>query len=260
MKPVITIIIGWTLIAFAGAGFVGWRMHVIRRRIVAHVSIVHDRSASHPGCTGVQGIAERALRDDASPGSLLTVLATGDESTANEPLRVGQYANPKTRKVADGGGADARRKQEVAQSVKRACEELAVAMVSPIFQSAKQAIEGMRQEGCGGDSRCMLWVDTDGEENAVPAIRRALQHPERAPQDLPAPLANEGIAVTFCGLALTEGRIKDPSGREVRRAARRSPAYDDNLRRTWVRLFAKPELVSFEPYCPAPSTQLRDGR
>jgi len=59
--------------------------------------------------------------------------------------------------------------------------------------------------------------------------------------------------VTFCGYAATAGRIIDPSGREVRKFATRNPAREDRMQRIWRSVFASPERVKFEPYCPKPS-------
>lgn len=67
------------------------------------------------------------------------------------------------------------------------------------------------------------------------------------------PLDNEGIMVTFCGFAETVGLFVDPSGREIRRTVARDPHRDDRLQAVWRALFTRPELVSFQPYCPEPS-------
>ena len=86
----------------------------------------------------------------------------------------------------------------------------------------------------------------DLEENAVSAIKTILENPESKRQALPVPLDNEGIRVTFCGLAVTAGHIIGPSGNEIRKARPRNPGHDDNLRRILAVLFTKPDLVTFD--------------
>jgi hypothetical protein len=59
--------------------------------------------------------------------------------------------------------------------------------------------------------------------------------------------------VTFCGFAQTRGRSVVSSSREIRAVAPRDPHRDDRLQAVWRALFTRPELVSFEPYCPEPT-------
>ena len=66
---------------------------------------------------------------------------------------------------------------------------------------------------------------------------------------LPTGLDNEGVEVSFCGLAITAGRIVNPSGREILKSPLRDSGHDDRLRQVWRSLFTRPELVKFEPYC-----------
>jgi hypothetical protein len=56
----------------------------------------------------------------------------------------------------------------------------------------------------------------------------------------------------FCGLAVTSGRLADPSGREIRKGSLRNQGREDRLRDVWLSLFSEPGLVKFEPYCPKP--------
>jgi hypothetical protein len=239
-------------------GFIGWRVHNVRSRAVSHVGIVEDLSASHPGgCSSVQGIAKQLLdRHAVSPGSWLTVLTIGDESTANEPKLLARYPIPVNRRIMEGPKTSLRRQQEILGDLKLRCGQFHPTMVSPVFQGVTQGVAELRRLGCEVGSDCELWIDSDLEENAVTAIRSILEHPERNRRGLPAPLDNQGIRVSFCGLAVTAGRILGP-GREIREAHPRNPSYDDNLRRTWAGLFTRPELVTFDPYCPesGPSAQ-----
>ena len=233
--------------------FVCWRVHEMHNRAVSHVGIVEDPSASHPGgCPSVLGITEQVLeRHAVAPGSWLTILAVGDESSANEPKLLVRYPIPTNRRIMEGPKTSLRQQQDLLGDLKLRCGQLRPTMISPIFQAVKQGIAELRRLGCGSGSDCKLWIDSDLEENAITAIKATLEHPKSKAQSLPAPLDNDGIRVAFCGLAVTAGRIIGPSGREIRKAPR-NPKRDDNLRSTWTSLFTKPESVTFDPYCPEP--------
>jgi len=243
-----------TLAGFASVGFVAWRVHDMHHRIICNIGIVADPSASHPGgCSSLQGIAEEILGGHPMPaGSWLAVLAIGEESTSNEPRLLARYPIPVNRRIMEGPTTSLKRKQQILDDLKLRCGELHPTMVSPIFQGVSQGLAELRGLGCANDSDCKLWVDSDLEENTVSTIKTVLEHPDSKRLGLPTRLENEGIHVAFCGLAVTAGRIIGPSGREVRKARPRDPSHDDNLRRTWAALFTKPELVTFDPYCPGP--------
>ncbi len=249
----VNVLIGITagLVVFA---VTAWRVHAMHARPLSHVSIIEDLSGSHPGgCSSVLGIAEQIFDKHAVlPGSSLTVLAVGDESTANEPRLLARYPIPVTRRIIEGAGAAIKQQQEILDDLKPRCGKLQPTMVSPIFQGVKQAVAELRSLGCRNGSDCKLWIDSDLEENAITAIQAILTDPKSKRQPLPASLANDGIHIAFCGWALTAGRIIDPSGREIRTVRPRDPNHDDNLRRTWAKLFTNPELLTFDPYCPEP--------
>jgi hypothetical protein len=249
----LNVLIG-TLVGALSFGFIAWRVNK-HSRAVFHAGIVADLSASHPGgCHTVQGIAEQVLDwHPVSPGTSLIVLALGDASTANEPRLLGRYLIPANRTIMEGRNAGSRRRQGILDDLKRRCEELHPTMISPIFQSVKQAVVQLRRLGCGNGSDCKLWIDSDLEENVVPAIKAILDHPGSKRLTLPVRLDNEGIHVAFCGLAVTTGLILDPLGHEIRKGRSHQPGYDDNLRRTWAALFTNPESVTFDPYCPEAS-------
>jgi hypothetical protein len=238
----------------ACAGFVGWRVHAVRTQAAPHVEIVEDPSLSHAeGCEAMLGLAEQALRaEGVSSRSTLTVLVLGNEATANEPWRLGRYAIPTTRKALEGRAANLRRQQDVLRDIWSKCQTVRRTTISPIFLGVKQAIADLRAQGCTGTSRCRLLVDSDLEENAETSIEKSLNSPRGGTRILPSPINNEGIEVDFCGLAVTAGRIVDPSGRETRKASPRNSSREDRLRQVWRTLFTRPEAVRFEPYCPTP--------
>ena len=252
MKPPLVILISACL---ASVSFVGWRVHAMRNHTVNHFELVQDPSLSFTGgCASVVGAAEEVLRDPgASAGSTLTVLALGDQSTANEPRRLATYAIPTSYKVIDGKRAAVEREDRLLHDLRTRCESVRPTLVSPIYLGVKQAVADLQAEGCKEGAHCGLLASTDLEENGVRAIEERINRGGARRGPLPARLDNSGITVTFCGFAETAGRLVGPSGREVHSAAARDPHRDDRLRAVWESLFARPELVRFAPYCPAPS-------
>jgi hypothetical protein len=155
--------------------------------------------------------------------------------------------------VIEGRDAAVEREERLLQDLRTRCESVRPTLVSPIYLGTKQAIADLQAEGCKEGARCGLWVSTDLEENGVRAIEERINRGGAARHPLPARLDNSGIAVTFCGFAQTAGRLVGPSGREIRSTVARDPHRDDRLQAVWQSLFARPELVRFEPYCPEPS-------
>lgn len=236
------------------AGFVGWRVHVLANQTIPQFELVVDPSLSHPeGCDSLAGLAEKSFQTDgASKDSSLVVLVLGDVSTANEPWQLGRYSFPVTNKVIEGKTANTRRKADLLSDIQRKCESIHRTSISPIFLGVKQAVADLRTRGCKAGSRCQLFVDSDLEENAEHSIKDALNSTRQTKAVLPTRLDNEGVEVSFCGLAVTAGRIVNPSGREILNNSLRDPGRDDRLRQVWRSLFTQPDLVNFEPYCPQP--------
>src|SRR5205814_443250 len=107
--------------------------------------------------------------------------------------------------------------------------------------------------------RCLLYVASDGEENGEASIKNRIDNIRDEKHRLPNQLDNDGIEIVFCGIAATAGHIVDPSGREIRKIPPRDPGREDRLRQTWLSLFTRPNLVRFEPYCPAPTRMPKAG-
>jgi len=239
----------------ASVSFVGWRMRAMRNHTVNHFELVQDPSRSFTGgCTSIVGAAGAVLRDpDASADSTLTVLALGDRSTANEPRRLATYIIPTARQVIEGRRAAVERKERILQDLRVRCESVRPTLVSPVYLGVKQAVADLRAEGCREGAHCGLWVSTDLEENVVRTIEDRINRTGDQRDPLPARLDNSGVTVTFCGFAQTAGRLVGPFGREIRSVVARDPHRDDRLQAAWQSLFARPELVRFQPYCPEPS-------
>jgi len=236
------------------AGFVGWRVHVHANQAPTHFEIVMDPSLSHPGsCEPLLGLAERSLQaDGVSHDSTLTVLVLGDAATADEPWQLGTYSIPVMRKVLEGKSGNLRRQDELLSDIRQKCEAIRRTNISPIFLGVKQAVADLRAHGCNETSHCRLLVDSDLEENVETSVKQGLNRARKTKLAMPAPLDNQGIEVSFCGIAVTAGRIVNPSGREILGALPRDPGHDDRMRQVWRSLFIDPAEVNFEPFCPKP--------
>ena len=211
-----------------------------------------DPSASHGnGCESPIGLAEKILgTNGATAGSTMTVLILGDQSTANEPWRMGAYSVPTVRKVLEGRSARTRQQHEVLWDISAKCESLHRTTISPIFLGVTQAIADLRARGCKATSHCGLFVDTDLEENIEPSITKRLnKNSGRQRGSLPH-VDNTGIEVLFCGVAVTDGRIHDVAAKGTRKFVARDSDRVNLLQEVWRSLFEQPAIVRFEPYCP----------
>jgi hypothetical protein len=234
--------------------FVGWRVHVHANYSAPQFTTVLDPSFSHPaGCDSLLGLADQVLHaNNISRDSTLSVLVLGDPSTANEPWQLGRYSIPVTRKVLEDKTSNQQRLDEMLSDIRHKCSAISRTNISPIFLGVKTAVADLHAHGCKETSHCQVFVDTDLEENVEASIREGLNQTRNIKLVLPAPIDNYGIEVSFCGFAVTNGRIATLSGRETRRALPLAPDHDDRLRQVWRSLFTNPEAVSFEPYCPKP--------
>lgn len=252
MKNPVVILIAASM---ASVSFIGWRVHAAKNHPVNYFEVVEDPSRSFTGgCTSIVGTAEEVFRNPGvSADSTLTVLALGDQSTADEPRRLAEYTVPTTRKVIEGRRAGVEREERLLQNLWARCESVRPTLVSPIYLGIKQAVADLRADGCKAGSHCGLWVSTDLEENGDAAIEERINRARKVRNPVPRPLDNSGITVTFCGYAQTAGWLVRPSGREIGKAILRDPHRDDRLQAVWRSLFAEPDFVRFEPYCPEPA-------
>lgn len=239
------------LFCVASVSFVAWRVYAVRNRETPHFEIVKDPSASHGGgCESLVGLAGHALEANAAaPGSTLTVLVIGDQSTAGEPWRMGTYAVPRVRKVLEGRSTKFRQQQEILQDISGKCQALRHTTVSPIFLGVTRAVADLHARGCKATSHCQLFVDTDLEENVEPAVRKALGKNDGSKHTSVSPLDNNGIGVVFCGVAVTDGRVHDSAEKGTRKFVTRDSSHMQRMQEVWRSLFAEPDDVRFEPYC-----------
>lgn len=238
-------------LAIGFLSFVGWRV-IASRRPVPHFGIVVDRSRSHQDvCMSVQGIVSNLLHSpDIMHGSTLTVLATGNVETADEPVRIMEGLLPVSQKAIQSDKAKKHKEQGYLNEVLENCQHAAGTSRSPIFIAIKQEILDLQAKGCGHGAHCELEVDTDGEENVEKAIQHRIEGVAGNNAGVPRLLDNTGIAVDFCGVAVTRGKTFDAKGHELHQVIRRDAKREDRIRSTWTSAFTAPGLVTFAPYCP----------
>jgi hypothetical protein len=242
------------LAVVAGSGLiaaVAWHHQRVEIRGVVHGTIVRDQSRSRrPGCESTAALERRAFTEPGiGPGSTVTVTVTGDASTALEPQLLSSVTVPFSRKVFERRDAATEQQTQLIREAQLQCEKLPRAAISPIYLAVKRAVEHLRGLGCRPNTAgCFVEVETDGEENADPQIRLALNGGK--PRSLPAPIDNSGIKVTMCGTAETLGSATDGRGRTHQMTPIRDEQRVERLRDVWLQLFTNRDLVVLEPYCP----------
>jgi len=219
-----------------------------------HAVIARDRSdsvLSDCGCTGA--LMKKALDNpNIGRGSTVTVIAGGDESTADEPMLVGNFDAPTTRRVIEGRDATRRKEEALLADLKTKCEALPVTKRSPIALLIRRGLERLRQAGCNSAaSGCAVWVQTDAEETAELQLKRLLDGklPNKHGTAMPL-IDNHGIDVVFYGLSQTVGEREMADGRRHRFTRERDNRRAERISDSWLSYFTDPGRVRFEPFCP----------
>lgn len=241
-----------TLIVFCAVTTFGyWRYKASHdARPIAQIAIMRDASDSIPSdCDQVVGLTERALSmPDVGPGTSITLMRSGDDTTANEPQLLGKFQVPEIRRVIEGQRLAARQRAELITNLKTRCEEIKHTQASPIFQSVQRGVEYLRSTGSSTAPR-YLFLQTDGEETVNLQIKKALDQKLATKSKLPRPVSNNGIQIVFCGLAETVGTATSTGNKVRRMTKQRDPERNARMQEVWLTLFTNPELVTFEPYC-----------
>src|SRR5215212_502324 len=143
-----------------------WRYEVAGTSRPAHAVIIRDRSDSVlSGCDCTVALVRRALAGPhIQAGSTIAVTITGDQSTANEPSLLSSVEVPITRQVLEGRNAADRQREKLVEDIKMRCEKIAQTKVSPILAAIREAVEHLRSKGCGPDSHCFVYAQSDLEE------------------------------------------------------------------------------------------------
>lgn len=230
------------------------------KETASNAGFVHDRSDSNTsGCAAFGGLVGESLRSgQVGRFSTIIALATGDRRSNDEPIELARVSHVRRTSVKDGRDSAERRDAALISELVNRCEEAGNTDRSPIYLAIRRALEELRALGCREENHCVLYVQSDLEENAEPGLRKALLGGKAI--SLPSKLDNQGIRVRICGLAETlgpvDGNRRSPGRRKVRGAKRA-----DLVVEVWRSLFTSSELVSFEPLCPrAPGPAGSDTR
>ena len=231
-----------------GVGF--WRYSVAGKSRPAHSVIIRDRSDSVlNGCDCTQALSRRAFSDPRNgAGSTVTVTVTGDATTASEPKMIASTEVPTTRQVLEGREASVQQKKKMLDDIKIACESIPQTKVSPILIAVKRGIEHLRSRGCGPDSECTMYVQTDLEETGDPQLSAALKSVSNK-QVLASLINNEGIKIVISGTAETASISAGANGRTQHLTRPRNLERIEHLQSVWKSLFSNPDGVTFEPHC-----------
>lgn len=219
-----------------------------------HAVIARDRSdsvLSDCGCT--EALLKKALAaPNMTKASTVTVVASGDESTADEPVLVGSFNVPTTRRVIEGRDATHRKQETLLADLKTKCEALPVTKRSPIVLLIRRGVERLRQLGCNSATPgCAVWVQTDGEETAEAQLKQLLDgsRPNRQGGAMPM-IDNTGIDIVFYGLSQTVGEREMADGRRRQFTHERDSRRAERIGNGWLSVFTDPGRVRFEPFCP----------
>jgi hypothetical protein len=245
-----------TLPMLAGAGALAAGVYHYKTSTMirpANAVIARDRSYSMLGdCNGTEALFMKAINDSKmGRGSNVTVIASGDEKTADEPVLIGTYNVPTTRSVIEGRNATSRKQQALLEDLKTKCELLPMTKRSPIVLLIRRGIERVRQMGCSLTAACIVYVQTDGEETAETQVKQLFDSIHPSKQGVASPLIdNQGIDLVFFGLSQTVGETETAAGRRHRVTHVRDFGRAERLHDGWLSVFSDPKRVRFEPFCP----------
>jgi hypothetical protein len=212
---------------------------------------ISDSVRRNCGCALFQ--VRRKFNDPKMAHGTVTVIASGDQPSADEPTLVAVYDVPFTRRVVEGPKATLRKQESLLADLKMKCESLPTSKRSPIGLLVRRGLERLQQGGCGPRlPGCELIVQTDAEETADPAIRKLLNGETPKKGRGSAPLFNNtGVVVTFVALSETVGEKQGLDGQRQHHLTRerdlRSVQRNQDV---WRSLFTDPDRVHFEPFCP----------
>ena len=232
------------------AGLFLWHYVGAGKTHPTHAVILRDPSDSvRSGCDCTTALIKRAFADpNIALGSTVTLTVTGDLSTANEPQMLASVEVPTTRQVMHGREATATQRDKLIEQINGACQKAIRTKSSPIFLALARAVQHLHNLGCGPNSGCTVYAQTDLEENTEQRIKHALDRAASEKEPLPAPIDNTGINVVITGIADTIGITTEP--RLPKQLTRpRDPDRAARLRSVWQKLFTDPQRVVFEPYC-----------
>src|ERR1051325_3072667 len=218
-----------------------------------HAAIVYDRSKSpRDGCESIKELTEKSLSlvEGRRANCTLRIFATGEKLTSYEPVNVALPFLPrKSGRILEGKNRFAEEKSKFLNNTYTQCSELNRTEQSPIYLSVKRAIEYLKAIDPNGTSDLYLFVQSDLEENVEESIKSAIRASSKVKGNLPSPLDNSRVNITFCGYSETSSQYIDIRGQVKQGTPMRNAKSTDRLLEVWPSLFTHPELVTFNPVC-----------
>lgn len=221
--------------------FVAWRYNESKKAgPPAKILVIMDRSTSTlDNCESLSGLVHSSYSfPGVRKGSTITVLASGDRQTANEPVFIAQYEVPTSGQVIEGGHKAREKKLALLTDLQAKCKAQKATQNTPIYLSLKRGLEQLRSLGCTKDGLCHLLVFTDGDETSDPWLKQALRSKKSLASDPPIKINAQGIKIVFCGLSSTQDKRKKRTIRQT-----------EIIKQAWQAIFENNKPV-FQPFCP----------
>lgn len=252
MSPKLKILLVLGIVTFGLLSFALAKTFLIEKVPVPHALVLFDSSDSVLGnCSSVAVLSRVAFKlPQMQSGSTLTISATGGESTANEPRMTGTYLVPISNKAFEGEKQGKQKQEDLLTDIKEKCDQTPAAKTSSIFLGLKSGVEQLKSKGCNDKANCIVFVQSDLQENVEPQIKAAINGSKAGASKLPAPIDNRGIRVTICGISETKGLVKESNGNSRQLTRNRNAERSDLIRQVWGGLFTEPQLVTFSSFCP----------
>lgn len=240
-----------TAVGLLVASALGVGAYLMFKEKPSHGAIGIDPSGSvTPNCAGVREAILSAVTASSSfrEGSTLSLLEMGSDARSSDPKLRFTLPIPFVPDVIYGQDKEKQEKEraELFERVEGSCRAAKPGSNSPIYQLVKQGLAHLHSDQlrCGEKRSCFYLVKSDLDEGVETALRDTLRRATAEP-DTPVPagmagsLNNEGVTVQFCGTAEVEPRREGAS----------SGASTETRMRLWKALFARGDLVTFQPYC-----------
>lgn len=217
---------------------------------VTHIVIVSDRSGSafsggDSRCDIIVGLASEVMsRSGVDSRSTLTVLATGDAKSGDNPLVVmAPTPIPILHHSLEAPEMVQEARERMLVAVRAACESRGeLSKTSPIALSVVLGIQQLRSQGCVPDGRCLLLVQSDLSETQDEAMTSAINHegsvtPHTA--GFGSQVDSRGIEIRLCGL-----------GEGNKYSAQNSVEHSQRTIAAWSSLLRSAASLTFQPICP----------
>lgn len=240
------------------AGGSGWLLMQPEEVIVpTHFAILIDSSDSMKK-EQIENIVRALLQKgfnnfNFSKGSKIYIFTTGE---IDEPRLIIAADIPVSERVIEGRGKiEKQKKKLITKSIDHFKATASETKRSPIYLAIHRVLTQLNAEGCNANNKCHLFIRSDGFETEERWLKKSIKSQKQIKKGIPDKLNNKGVNIRWCGLAETQGSAAKKSKKRARHknAAGASPDFIINL---WRTVFAEPQTIIFEPFCPTtePST------